>query len=83
MYYLFRGLRRGSGEPVIGRLYALSEEAVRKVLEAREIIADTVGPEDAGGLFPPAIDAALNEAGVHVTFNQLRRPQDIGVRPSI
>lgn len=73
MYYLFRGLRRGSGEPVIGRLFALNEEAVHEVLEAHAIIPDTVGPEEAGGLFPPALEAALDEAGLRITFNQMAK----------
>ncbi len=71
MYYLFRGLRRGSGEPVIGRLFALNEEAVHELLEAHAIIADTVSPEEAGGLFPPTLEAALDEAGLRITFNQM------------
>ena len=73
MYYLFRGLRRGSGEPVIGRLFALNEKAVHEVLEAHAIIADTVGPEEAGGLFPPTLEAALDEAGLRITFNQMAK----------
>ena len=73
MYYLFRGLRRESGEPVIGRLFALSEQVVREVIEAHAIIADAVGLEEAIGLFPPTLDAALCEAGLRVTFNQMAR----------
>ncbi len=73
VYYLFRGLRRGSGEPVIGRLVAMNERAVHEVLESHAIIADTVGPEEAGDLFPPALQAALGEAGLRVTFNQMAK----------
>lgn len=73
VYYLFRGLRRRSGEPVIGRLFALNEEAVHEVLEAHAIIADTVGPEEDGGLFPPTLEAALDEAGLRITFNQMAK----------
>jgi hypothetical protein len=76
VYYLFRGLRRGSGEPVIGRLFALNEEAVHEILEAHAIIADTVGPEEAGNLFPPTLEAALDEAGVRVTFNQMAKEHE-------
>ncbi len=73
MYYLFRGLRSESGEPVIGRLSALNEESVHEVLESHAIIADTVGPEEAGGLFPPTLEAALDEAGLRITFNQMAK----------
>ncbi len=73
MYFLFRGLRRGSGEPVIGRLFALNEETVHEVLESHAIIADTVGPEETGGLFPPTLEASLDEAGMRITFNQMAK----------
>lgn len=73
MYYLFRGLRRGSGEPVIGRLFALNEEAVHNLLEAHAIIAETVSPEEPGSLFPPALEAALREAGLRITFDQMAK----------
>ncbi|MHC5023259.1 MAG: hypothetical protein ACYTGG_05035 [Planctomycetota bacterium] len=73
MHYLFRGLRRGIGEPVIGRILALNEDAVHKVLEAHAIIVDTLSPEEAGGLFPPTLEEALDEAGLRITFNQMAR----------
>ncbi len=71
MYYLFRGQRRESGEPVIGRLFALNEAAVDEVLEAHAIIPEMVGPEEASGLFPPTLQAALDDAGLRITFNQM------------
>ncbi|MHC5025647.1 MAG: hypothetical protein ACYTGR_02670 [Planctomycetota bacterium] len=73
MHYLFRGLRRGVGEPVTGRIIAPTEEAVHKVLESHAIIVDTLGPEEAGGLFPPMLEEALEEAGLRINFNQMAR----------
>jgi hypothetical protein len=73
VYFLFRGVRRGSGELAIGRLVARDEEAVHKMLDAHAIDADVVGPEEAIGLFPPAVQAALQEAGLRITFNQLAK----------
>ena len=71
MYYLFRGQRRGSGEPVIGRLFALNDDTAHELLEAHAISADTVGPEETCGLFPPTLEAAIAEAGLRITFNQV------------
>ena len=73
MQYLFRGLRRGVGEPVTGRITAPNEDAVHRVLESHAIAVDTLGPEDAGGLFPPTLDAALEAASVRITFDQMAR----------
>lgn len=73
LHYLFRGLRRGSGEPVIGRLVALNEEAVHEVLESHAIIADTVGLEEEVSLFPPALESALDEAGLRIRFQQMAK----------
>lgn len=70
MRYLFRGVRRGSGEPVIGQLVAPSEDAVHEVLDAHAIIAEMVASEDAD-LFPPALQAALGEVGLRIRFNQM------------
>jgi len=73
MHYLFRGLRRGVGESVTGRVTAPSEDAVREVLDTHGIIVETLGPEESGGLFPPIVEEALEDAGLRVTFNQLAR----------
>jgi hypothetical protein len=78
VYYLFRGLRGVSGEPVIGRLSALNEEAVHKVLEAHAIIPEAVHPEGAGDLFPPSLQAALDEIGVRIRFDQMVKVHEGG-----
>jgi hypothetical protein len=46
---------------------------VHKVLEAHAIVVDAVGPEEAIGLFPPALQAALDEAGLRVKFDQMAK----------
>jgi hypothetical protein len=43
------------------------------VLEDHAIIVDMLGPEEAGGLFPPTLEEALEEAGLRITFNQMTR----------
>lgn len=78
MPYVFRGLRRESGEPVIGRLIAVNEAAVYKVLEAHGIIAEAVHPEEAGGLFPPSLQEAIDEIGLRITFNQIPKVHEGG-----
>jgi len=78
VYYLFRGLRGISGEPVIGRLSAMNEEAVYKMLDAHAITAEAVYPEDQGGLFPPSIQAVLDEIGVRITFKQMPKVHEGG-----
>jgi hypothetical protein len=75
VHFLFRGLRRGSGEPVIGQLFAPNEDAVHGVLDAHAIVVEVVGPEDAD-LFPPALQAALGEAGLRVRFNQMPKVKE-------
>jgi hypothetical protein len=80
VYYLFRGLRRGSDEPIIGRLSAPNEEAVHKVLEALGIVSEAVHREEDGGLFPPALQAELDEIGLRISFNQMPKlPEGHGV----
>lgn len=80
MYYLFRGLRGVSGEPVIGRLTALNEEAVHEVLMAHAIISEAIHPETAGDLFPPTVQEAIDEIGLRVRFNQMPKVHEgIGI----
>jgi hypothetical protein len=71
VYYLFRGLRGVSGEPVIGRLSALNEDAVYNMLETHAIVAEAVHPEQAGMMFPPTLQNALDELGVRIRFDQM------------
>ncbi len=71
MYYLFRGLQGVSGEAVVGRLVATNEEAVHKALDAHGVIAESISPDAEGRLFPQSLQAALDEIGVRITFNQM------------
>jgi len=69
--YLFRGMRRVSGEPIIGRLVAHNEQAARTAIELHDIIAEAVYPEGEGGLFPQTLQTLLEENGVRVRFDQM------------
>ena len=69
--YLFRGLRRVNGEPIIGRLMAPNEQAAHETIASHDIIAEAVYPEGEGGLFPPALQTMLEESGLQVRFDQM------------
>lgn len=81
--YLFRGLRRETGEPVEGRITAPSEDVAHNVLGELGIVVVSLQPEPvtradraaaAGALlFDPALEAALDEAGLRIRFDQLAR----------
>ncbi len=84
MQYLFRGLRRGTGEAVAGRVSALGEEGARKVLGQHGIAVIAVRLESdmpgdrTGAPFDEALEGALKEAGVRIRFDQLPRWQEGG-----
>jgi len=71
VYYLFRGLRGASGEPVIGRLTAPDEQAAHRAIEPHDIIVEAVYPEGEGGLFPSTLQKMLEEVGVRLRFDQM------------
>ena len=79
MRYLFRGLKRETGEPVDGRLVALGEDAARDVLGQHGIAVISVRPESSmpgdgtSAPFDEALEDALREAGVRIRFDQLPR----------
>lgn len=79
MQCLFRGLRRGTGEPVAGRVIALNEDVARNVLSQHGIAVVSIMPESelpgdlAGAPFDEALEGVLKEAGVRVRFDQLPR----------
>lgn len=85
MQYLFRGLRRGTGEPVAGRAVAAREDVARIVLNQHgiavvSICVEAAGPDAPIAPFDTQLDAALKEAGVRVRFDQLpRRHEGQGV----
>jgi hypothetical protein len=79
--YLFRGLRRQTGEPVEGRVTAPTEDAAHKVLGDDGIVADSLEPEPDAPRDPAptvtepwlahALERALDDAGFSVSFDHL------------
>lgn len=79
--FLFRGLRRQTGEPVEGRIFALGEDVARHVLGEQGIAVMSIAPESAtraagtgtgcAPLFDPSLQDVLEEARLRIRFDQL------------
>ena len=77
--YLFRGLRRQTGEPVEGRVTALTQDVALDILRDHGIVADSLTPEPAADgdaaatvtepRFAHALERALDDAGFSVSFD--------------
>lgn len=82
MRYLFRGLRRETGEPVEGRVTAPDEDVAYELLGGRDIVVESLGREGDGmttpatPLFDNTLEAALAEVGLRIRFDQLAHRYD-------
>ena len=70
MQYLFRGLRRESGEPVEGHVTVPDEEAAYNVLGDNGIVVGSLTRQPA---LARSLDDALDDAGLPVNFDRLAR----------